>query len=444
MTETIIFSEQNLDFTTDNIKFQEDLGKTIILSVSETYRVTWNGSEYICTAAELQGAAYIGNAAIMSMGEDTGEPFVIAYMLDGSECIIATSILDIHNLIISQIEINSELILIEQNISGFLSDNASAEASNSVVSEKIYSVSWDGAVYTVLPYTIPDAPEGVFYLGNQALIDWEINGAVGDAPEIIEPFIIGFIPVEVAGEESALIYCSCTEESCQSDIHRVGIVVFEEPNGIVIRDPLGRAVTYGEYSKLLINRANGTKSIYSEGDAEAGNIVLDFSKGDMNLKPDIGKLWSKVYIKKPETLTSNNIIQNVNIAGVIGEVVISEEKQVSVSLDFANNDVMTITPEEGFLFSQVDVEKPENLVPENIALGVNIAGIEGQFSGGSDGDSFDFSDINLKWLTYQLDPTNKIIYLYSILYDKLYENTGSCDVTIPNQIGGFDVIIVCT
>lgn len=44
----------------------------------ETWRVTWDGVEYICTPEVYQGWMwYIGNESLTGSGTDTGEPFVL-------------------------------------------------------------------------------------------------------------------------------------------------------------------------------------------------------------------------------------------------------------------------------------------------------------------------------------------------------------------------------
>ena len=56
---------------------------------------------------------------------------------------------------------------------------------------------------------------------------------------------------------------------------------------------------------------------------------------------------------------------------------------------------------------------------------------------------FDFNDENLVYYAYMLDPSKKQIIIYSINYDKIYEITGSYDVNIPDQIGGYNVVLSC-
>ena len=55
--------------------------------------------------------------------------------------------------------------------------------------------------------------------------------------------------------------------------------------------------------------------------------------------------------------------------------------ETSVKLDFADGD-MEVTPEAEELFSKVNIPVPANLIPENIAEGVDIAGIVGTLVAG--------------------------------------------------------------
>ena len=61
-----------------------------------------------------------------------------------------------------------------------------------------------------------------------------------------------------------------------------------------------------------------------------------------------------------------------------------ETETATVELDFSNGD-MVVTPDSGKAFSQVSIPKPANLTPDNIAEGVNIAGIIGALAAGGGG-----------------------------------------------------------
>lgn len=56
-------------------------------------------------------------------------------------------------------------------------------------------------------------------------------------------------------------------------------------------------------------------------DAETATVELDFSNGDMEVTPTAEKFFSKVNIPVPDTLIPENIAEGVNIAGIIGTLV---------------------------------------------------------------------------------------------------------------------------
>ena len=69
--------------------------------VGDTYKITWDGTDYICTAVEIQGAVCIGNATVMG-GSGNDEPFLmmaagysttIVALVDGVEHTISLSLL---------------------------------------------------------------------------------------------------------------------------------------------------------------------------------------------------------------------------------------------------------------------------------------------------------------------------------------------------------------
>lgn len=67
------------------------------LQANETYRITWgeNGTQYICqTVAESAGGTYdgyfLGNASIVNLGENTGEPFLL-YRNSSTRMVVTTT-----------------------------------------------------------------------------------------------------------------------------------------------------------------------------------------------------------------------------------------------------------------------------------------------------------------------------------------------------------------
>lgn len=78
-----LMADQTCTITTyDGMRIITIDGYTEPFSADETYRVTWNDTQYICkTYAESQGITYdgyvIGNSAIVNNGSDSGEPFIM-------------------------------------------------------------------------------------------------------------------------------------------------------------------------------------------------------------------------------------------------------------------------------------------------------------------------------------------------------------------------------
>ena len=66
--------------------------------------------------------------------------------------------------------------------------------------------------------------------------------------------------------------------------------------------------------------------------------------------------------------------------GEIQHYVAGEYDEKTVYLDFSNGD-MAVKPDSGKVLTKVDIPMPLTLLPENIAEGVKIAGVKGTFSG---------------------------------------------------------------
>lgn len=173
------------------------------------------------------------------------------------------------------------------------------------------------------------------------------------------------------------------------------------------------------------------------GDTEERTVELSMSDGDQIILPtEDGKVISKAVVKKPDALVPENILKGVEIGGITGELESPESVETEVNLDFSNGP-MEVTPEAGTVFGKVNIPVPENLIPENIVKGVTIAGIIGESEGGGS----DTIDENLKYFVYQIDPEAGEIILYDILYNRLYADNGSYDVTIPDKLWGYNVVI---
>lgn len=152
------------------------------------------------------------------------------------------------------------------------------------------------------------------------------------------------------------------------------------PN-IKVRNYHGNEVILQDVEEVTFDTEDGTAKLpFSYGTAmEDVPIPVNFSAGDQTISAVEGILVKSAIILKPENLTPNNIKRGVDVAGVVGDY-IGNGETVYVALDMADGD-MVITPPDGYLLSSVTVKKPDNMIPENIKHGETIGGVAGTFVG---------------------------------------------------------------
>lgn len=98
----------------------------------------------------------------------------------------------------------------------------------------------------------------------------------------------------------------------------------EITGGIVLKDRDGNDVVYEWESgipAIMLNTSDGGTQTFIKGELAEATVALDFSEGDMEVTPEDGAVLSKVNIPMPETLIPENIAEGVDIAGVIGTLV---------------------------------------------------------------------------------------------------------------------------
>lgn len=72
----------------------------------------------------------------------------------------------------------------------------------------------------------------------------------------------------------------------------------------------------------------------------------------------------------------------------------SDAEKVTVALSMADGDQVIVPSENGKVLTKVTVTKPDTLLPENIAEGIDIAGIIGTFAGGGGGGEYSVTVID--------------------------------------------------
>lgn len=163
------------------------------------------------------------------------------------------------------------------------------------------------------------------------------------------------------------------------------------PN-VKIKNYVGADCIYEDVDKVWLASEDSTDDNpdllpYTYGEALEGvEVTPDFSGGDMQITVPEGYLARSAVVKKPENLIPGNIKAGETVAGIPGEYEgeTVELEEVTVALAMANGD-QVIEPTEGKALGKVTLTKPETLVPENIAEGVNIAGIVGALVAGGGG-----------------------------------------------------------
>lgn len=102
--ETALVEESTIAFADDGGGlYQAMIESTVEVTAGETYKVSWDGTVYECPYATVNGLPAIGNLAILNMGPDTGEPFIIGIEYGQGIFIFTTDASASHTFSISRI-----------------------------------------------------------------------------------------------------------------------------------------------------------------------------------------------------------------------------------------------------------------------------------------------------------------------------------------------------
>lgn len=258
---------------------------------------------------------------------------------------------------------------------------------------KTYSVSWDGVLYicTAIDVSAYGNPGDVALGDVNYLFGGESTG---------EPFAIGYGQGYMDGVATGVFGNTWYSKTAESS-HTVSVALYVEPEeeqeGIVLKDRNGDDVAYyGIETVTFDTTTEGKQQTYSKGVvAEGVEVTLALADGDQVIQAPDGYLVKEATIKKPETLLPENIANGVEIAGVTGTYEGNLLEDLPIELDFSQGD-QTVTAPDGYSVKSAIIAKPETLVPENIAEGVEVAGLIGTFAGASEDEQTVFTIYSAK------------------------------------------------
>lgn len=185
--ETVLIEETTAPFADSGSGYyMAEVTSTFEATDGEIYKVSWDGAVYECTYATVNGLPAIGNLAIINMGPDTGEPFIIGIENDQGIFIFTADASASHTFSISRIvapvvKINPKYLpvyiqITEEKIPhdcldvavGYTYNTRKEEVYNSgelTVTDNYYDSS---QFYCALPNTLPEFIVGDYYRINFA------------------------------------------------------------------------------------------------------------------------------------------------------------------------------------------------------------------------------------------------------------------------------------
>lgn len=357
-----------------------------LLVVGHTYHISLDGVEYTCVAKIIDSVPALGNAGIFG-GEDSGEPFLIGVVPgewigensnilmiyaadpDATEHTIGITVEETAELIFSHFGLPFHFV----SMYGMYLWETYGDTENfpdptpfELIPGETYRVVWDDTVHDCVAVSVDSGGITGTGLGN--------FGLLGMGEDTGQTFVMG---VFADGSDTA---CLTPQEG---DYHSMIIYrLVDTGHDIVLKNYSGEAVTYENVDAVMFDTPDGGTQVYTRGELIKGvRIAVDFRGGDLTVTTPEGTLTNAATILKPAALLPENIRNGITIAGIEGEF-LGDTEELALSLSMAEGDMVVTPTEEGKVIAQVTITKPETLIPENIAEGVEIGGVVGTFVGG--------------------------------------------------------------
>lgn len=238
--------------------------------------------------------------------------------------------------------------------------------------EEAYKVIWDGVEWPCIAFNVEGQPDHIF-LGNTYALGGPNSG---------EPFFYS----SLKNGDGATLFTFDSQPTHTIAIYQE-IADEIDNEAIILKNREGVDVAYSGVDTVKFNKADGGTQTFIRGEVvEDMPIEVDFSGGNQIINAPAGILVKSAILQKPQNLIPQNIVKDVEIAGVVGAKEIPTEISTTINLDFSSGD-MIIIPEEKKVFNSVEIIRPTNLLPNNIKKGEIIAGITGTLESTSSGGS---------------------------------------------------------
>ena len=331
----LIFSETTFPFiknTGDDI-YCSDSGHggvpSIVMTVGETYTVVWDGAAYLCTAdaTEYYGynAVIIGNKSIDSLlggGADTGEPFIIGYAPDvGIDLIETLQTGDTHTI-----------AMYKGDATGGGGEDEDTTARRYLLENQQLAFSPDDETvhYCGLPNDTVSAPRIV--AGNEYTVVWDGTEYLRTAREYSDGTLtivtLGNQAIAIEGGEDTsepFVYLYYSPEIANfktlstAESHVISIYERIDPTDIILYDKGGFENFYHGVETLSVDTMGGEVQYFSRGSAVDEEVVApNFAEGDQVITATDADLMRKVVLQKPEALVPENIAKDVDLFGIVG------------------------------------------------------------------------------------------------------------------------------
>lgn len=339
-TLTIVFPEKQLQFEYNSFAGcfgYDDNPASFSAAIGETYRVMW-GDDGVFDVTVFDASAVFPGALGMGNGtpfgfDGNGEPFIIVF-IDGG--ILFLSLVD---------QVPTARSVSVHKVSDGSGGADSEGISVLPLASYEFTPSKNEAGVTVYVTTfLPFSLEA----WRKYRVSWN-----GDETELMAGILsdgvvyLGNAGV-AGGADTGEQFLICSESAYgigytvtrqEGAYHEVGIWQTKDV-GIILRDHTGAEMGCYGVEGLHVDTTDGGTKLFVDSDlvpeSVETTVELDFSGGAMEVSPADGQAFSKVAVPVPENLLPENIAEGVNIAGIIGALAAGGSKGIIATSGSSN------------------------------------------------------------------------------------------------------------